>query len=283
MSRAKRSKRRDPMQITEGELRAMTSDLDDLHHETMPQVYEKIAEWTDLHQVQPGGSRFTRPDRRMFLSGTAIVLGGAALAACSSTTTAGSGSPGTAAGGPTTTGARPGTTAAAAGTADDLRISALATALENLAVGTYQAGIDAATAGKLGTVPPAVVTFAQTAQQQHRDHANAWNAVLAKAGQPKVTGVDMTVKTAVVDPAFAKVTDVPGLAQLALQLEDVAAATYLSVIPVLHDKAGIMLTSTIQPVEMQHSAILNFVLGQYPVPRSFASTEGARGLDDQVG
>ena len=42
----------------------------------------------------------------------------------------------------------------------DLAVVALAASLENLAVGTYQAGIDAATKGSLGDVPPAVVTFA---------------------------------------------------------------------------------------------------------------------------
>ena len=77
----------------------------------------------------------------------------------------------------------------------DLKVAALATGLENLAVAAYQAGIDAATAGKLGTVPPAVVTFAQTAQMQHKDHADAWNAILTAAGKPTVTGVDTTVKT----------------------------------------------------------------------------------------
>jgi hypothetical protein len=33
---------------------------------------------------------------------------------------------------------------------------------------------------------------------------------------------------------------------------------------------------------MQHAAILNFVLGQYPVPDSFAKEEGARPLSDQI-
>jgi hypothetical protein len=258
----------------------MTDDLDEMHHETMPKVYDQIAEWADL-RGEGGQPRFQRPSRRLFLSGSAIVLGGAALAACSSTlgtgTSAGSSTPTSSP--VTTAGGQTGTTA---GPSDDLKIAALATSLENLAVATYQSGIDAATANKLGPVPPAVVTFAQTAQQQHKDHANAWNAALAQAGQPKVTGVDMTVKTGVVDPAFAKVTDVAGLAMLALQLENVAAATYLSVIPVLTDKNGIMLTSTIQPVEMQHAAILNFVLGQYPVPDSFAKSDGARTLQDAV-
>ena len=168
-------------------------------------------------------------------------------------------------------------------TNQDLQIAALATSLENLAVATYQGGIEAATAGKLGKVPPAVVTFAQTAQQQHKDHAAAWNAILNGAGQPEVTGVDMTVKTAVIDPAFAKVTDVAGLAMLALQLEEVAAATYLASIDLIKDSGGIKTSASIHPVELQHAAILNFVLGQYPVPRSFATTDGARALSDQIG
>jgi hypothetical protein len=36
-------------------------------------------------------------------------------------------------------------------------------------------------------------------------------------------------------------------------------------------------------VEEQHGAILNFVLGQYPVPNSFTPTTGARPTSDQIG
>jgi hypothetical protein len=164
----------------------------------------------------------------------------------------------------------------------DLAIVALAASLENLAVGTYQAGIDAATAGKLGAVPPAVVSFATTAQSQHKDHAAAWNGVLTGAGKKAVTGVDLTVKKGV-DKAFAKVTDVPGLAQLALDLENVAAATYVAAIDVVKNPAGIKTAATIQPVEMQHAAILNFLLGEYPVPDSFAKSSGARPATDKIG
>ena len=67
----------------------------------------------------------------------------------------------------------------------DLAVVALAAGLENLAAQTYGAGITAATAGKLGTVPPAVVTFAQTVKAQHIEHAAAWNAVLAGAKGPR--------------------------------------------------------------------------------------------------
>jgi hypothetical protein len=164
----------------------------------------------------------------------------------------------------------------------DLAVVALAASLENLAVGTYQAAIDAVTAGKLADVPPAVVTFAQTAQSQHKDHAAAWNGVLTGAGKKAITGVDLTVKKGV-DTAFAQVTDVPGLASLALDLENVAAATYIAAIDVVKSPAGIKTAASIQPVELQHAAILNYLLGDYPVPDAFAKSTGARPTSDKIG
>ena len=59
-----------------------------------------------------------------------------------------------------------------------------------------------------------------------------------------------------------------------------AAATYLSGIGVIADKKALAIAASIQPVEMQHAAILNFVLGNYPVPDPFAKTEGARPPSD---
>ena len=69
-----------------------------------------------------------------------------------------------------------------------------------------------------------------------------------------------------VDKAFAKVTDVTGAAKLALTLEDIAGATYQSAVSAVQAKSSIQVAASIQPVELQHAAILNFVLGQYPVP-----------------
>jgi hypothetical protein len=97
-----------------------------------------------------------------------------------------------------------------------------------------------------------------------------------------VSGVDLTVKKSV-DQAFAKVKDVPGLAMLALDLENGAAATYLAAIGAVKSPAGIKTAATIQPVEMQHAAVLNFILGQYPVPDAFAKTTGARTVKDKIG
>jgi hypothetical protein len=262
-------KRRTSIEISERELSEMTNELEARHRDTLPKMYEAVGEWAELGRERAREAGAMRLSRRGFLAGTGVALGGLVLVACGSDSN-NSSSPGT----------TPPTTAAVS---TDIQIAALATALENLAVATYQGGIDAATAGKLGKVPPAVVTFAKTAQAQHKDHAAAWNAIITSVGQPAVTGVDVTVKTAVVDPAFAKVKDVAGLATLALQLEDVAAATYLESIELIKDPGGIKTSASIQPVEMQHAAILNFVLGKYPVPRDFASTEGARGLEDKIG
>ncbi len=270
---------RDPIQISESELDEMTVELDDRHHDAMPKMYEAVAEWAELRKESAVESLHDlgsfRASRRGFLAGAGLALGGVVLAACGSSSSKSSSTS-------TTKAAAAGSGAGSAKLTGDLAIAALATSLENLAVATYQGGIDAATAGKLGTVPPAVVTFAQTAQKQHKDHAAAWNAILTGAGKPAVSGVDSTVKTAVIDPAFANVKDVPGLAKLALQLENVAAATYLESIGLVKSSGGIKVAASIQPVEMQHAAILNLLLGQYPVPMSFSSTDGARPLSDKI-
>jgi hypothetical protein len=252
----------DPIAITEAELSAMTRDMDNMHHATMPKMREAIEEF-----------RQTGVGRRSFLIGVGGVAAAIGIAACSSSSSSSRSST-------PTTAAAPGQ-----GLSGDLAIAALAAALENTAVATYQAGINAATANKLGAVPPAVVTFAQTAQSQHKQHAAAWNALLTNANQQAIPAAygDLTVYSGVVTPAFAAVKDVVGLANLALTLETVAAETYLAAISAVSAPAAIKTAATIQPVEMQHAAILNFVLGNYPIPDSFAKTDMARPTTDKIG
>ncbi|MBA3652813.1 MAG: ferritin-like domain-containing protein [Actinobacteria bacterium] len=261
--------RKNTMQISERELITLTSDLDDMHHDTLPHMHEAIDAWSEVNNLLRSGVDKlgeTASSRRTFLIGVGAAAGGLALAACGGSKKKNSGSGGD------------------SGLSGDLAIAALAASLENLAVQTYQAGLDAAGKGSLGAVPAAVATFVKTAQSQHKDHAAAWNSILTKAGKKAITGVDTTVKDAVVTPGFAQVKDVPGLAKFALGLENVAAATYLNGIQnAIKDKGAIQIAASIQPVEMQHAAILNFVLGSYPIPDSFAKTDGARGPDDKIG
>ena len=273
----RRNRKQDSIAISEAELTQMTRELDDAHHETLPSMRDGLTEWSESSDdIRSGITHLvsTPSSRRAFLFGSGALLGGFALVGSG----VGSGLAAAA------TGRSPGMPAAASAQklSGDLAVVALAASLENLAVGTYQAAIDAVTQGKLTGVPDAVVTFAQTAQSQHKDHAAAWNAVLTGAGKQGISGVDLTVKKSV-DKALAKVTDVPGLAMLALDLENVAAATYVAAIGVVKSPAGIKTAATIQPVEMQHAAILNFLLGQYPVPDAFAKSTGARPTSDKIG
>jgi hypothetical protein len=206
--------------------------------------------------------------RRRFLATSAAAGLAVALAACSSDdedsdvstgdstdTTAGNGE------GP-------------AAMSSDAGVAKFAAGLEVLAVGTYKAALDAATAGKLGAVPPAVATFVTEAMDHHQSHLNAWNDVLKKAGQPAVTEPDAKLKP-VVDGEFAKVKDVAGAATLALTLEDIAAQTYLKALPSLKSADAIRLAGSIQAVDQQHQAILLFALGKYPVPEVFQKTDKA--------
>jgi len=263
------SKRTEKAQFagSEGELKAMTTELTELHNDVSePSMWAGISNMIDSMRGAEGSGRST--SRRTFLLGAgAAVAGGAALMAV---------------------GATPGLAAAAtrsesrlhladaamfppAGYTGDLAVAAVAASLENLAVFAYNAGLTAATAGKLGAVPPAVATFATTAKAQHTQHAAAWNAVLAQHGKAKITDTNPTL-TPTVQAAFAKVTDVTGLAQLALMLESAAAATYQAETSKLKSTSAIGLSASIEPVEMQHIAILYYVMGMYPGSQTTAGT-----------
>ena len=254
------SRRRSNDHISEAELSAMTDSLDQMHRDqTLPAMQAAVADWAEsLRDGDTGTPR--RPNRRTFLLGAAGVgAGGLLLAACSSSakttapTTTVPGSPSTG-----STGSSGG-----AGLTGDLAVAAMAASLENLGVFAYNAGLQAAQAGKLGTVPPAVATFATTAMAQHKDHAKAWNSVLTAAGKPAVTATDPAL-TPTVQQKFAQVKDVAGLAELALLIENVAAQTYQNGIAVLSSSQAVAVAATIQPVEMQHAAILYYTLGRYP-------------------
>lgn len=155
--------------------------------------------------------------------------------------------------------------------AEDLDMAGAAAGLEFLAVTTYQRALTAAGAGRLGAVPPAVKEFMTTVMGHHQAALDQWNRALAISGKPEVAASDPDLQ-ATVDSTFASVKDVVAAARLALMLEDIASATYLAAIPKLKAPESIALAASIQPVDMQHAAVLHFVLGEYPVPDVFATT-----------
>jgi hypothetical protein len=248
------------LQITETELSRMTHDLDQAHRETIPTMYATAHDFAD--ELADTTSTSTPLARRRFLLGIGGVGAGLALAACGTSTPSPSGSP-------TSSAATPASTYTG-----DLKVVALATALENQAIAAYTTALTAAKAGKLGSVPPAVGQFAMTAMSQHADHADhakAWNAVLTSAHKPPITGIPLSGQPAV-QKALNSVTTVGDVATLALQLENQAAQTYLFAEANVTSTGGISTAATIAPVEAMHAAILTFVLGQYPVPDNFIAT-----------
>jgi hypothetical protein len=249
------------LQVTETELSRMTKDLDEAHRETIPSMFAKAQDFAVELADTVGLSKPLA--RRRFFMGVGGVGIGVALAAC--------GSGGSGSSSPSTSSSP---TKPASQYTGDLKVVALATALENQAIAAYTAALSAAKAGKLGSVPPAVGQFAMTAMSQHADHAKAWNAVLASAGKPTITGIPLSGQPGV-EKALGSVTNVGDVAKLALQLENQAAQTYLFAEANVASAGGISTAATIAPVEAMHAAILNFVLGQYPVPDNFIATNMA--------
>ena len=76
----------------------------------------------------------------------------------------------------------------------------------------------------------------ETVVAQHETQAAKWNSVLDAAGAPGVLAPDKTLQ-GVVDQRLPGVTDFGQAAMLARDLEEIAAATYLSAIPKLSDAA----------------------------------------------
>lgn len=265
MSIFPRRAKRAEMAISERELSQLTRDLDELHESTFPQVRKTIDE-----MAANLGNVVRQPStRRGFFLGAAGAVALGAAAACSSGSS-NSGAPAS------TTPSLP--AAPAENYTGDLKVVALATALENLAVAAYGGALKKAGAGELGTVPPAVSTFVQTAMKQHIDHAQAWNAVLSTAGKPAISNAPLSITQDQLAMLTAA-TSVPDVAKLVLNLENVAAQTYTFATGNVSDAVGIMTAATIQPVETMHAAILNLILGQYPIPDSFIPVTNSLKLD----
>jgi hypothetical protein len=265
------------MAISEQELTVMTGQLDELHRETFPQVRKTLDDFAAnvAHLTDRAASR-----RSVLLGMGGVALVGG-LAACGSSSKSSSNPSSSAPAATSSAASSAATSPMASGSASaasvytgDLKIVALAAALENLAVTAYKGALTLAGQNKLGAVPPAVATFIQTAMAQHADHAQAWNAVLTKASLPAITGTPLTITASQVAMLNAA-KSVPDVAKLALNLENAAAETYTFATANVTDAGGIMTAATIQPVETMHAAILSFILGDYPVPVSFIGIDKA--------
>ncbi len=168
---------------------------------------------------------------------------------------------------PSATGDATTTTAAGGSGGGDVATAQTAASLEVLAVNTYTGALEAPL-----DYPEAVAEFATTARNHHQAALDAWNEILTSLGEAEVTEPPAELAATVMSQ-FEAVTDVTGVAELALLLEQIAASTYFAVIPTIQDPGALELATTIQPIDMQHAAVLHYVMGAYPVPDAFASEE----------
>jgi hypothetical protein len=150
--------------------------------------------------------------------------------------------------------------AAAASSPKDVQILQTAAAIENLAVSTYRTALTLPYIGG-AAANPVVTKFAQVTMGQHVQHADAFNAAAEHLGGRAQTKPD---------PAFVPVVHkaVAGLAGagaaqgalavvgLALELENVAAQTYVKDTVLVSGESRKALLASIMGVEAQHVSVL---------------------------
>ena len=234
------------MHITARELRSLVERVDDQHRDGMRTVR---AELEEVHFGETAAA--VGPTRRQLLGRAAA--GGAALAIGSAMVPV-----------------RRLLPAAAAQELTDVDVASFAASVELAAVDAYQAAIDS------GLVTDAAVgAAAATFQSHHAEHAAAFNGLAVQNGAAEV-GSNQAVLAAF-GPMLQAATDQAALLEIAYQLEEGAASTYLFALGVLTVPEAYSATATILPIESQHATVLGTVLGKPPSAHlpSFVSTNGA--------
>ena len=150
--------------------------------------------------------------------------------------------------------------AAGASSSKDVQVLQTAASIENLAIATYKTALTLPYIG--GATANAVVTkFATVTMGQHVQHADAFNSAIKSLGGKAQTNPD---------PAFVPVVNkaVKGLAGasaaagalgvvgLALELENIAAETYVKDTTLVSSTSNKALFASIMGIEAQHVAVL---------------------------
>jgi Ferritin-like domain len=150
---------------------------------------------------------------------------------------------------------------AASGT--DVQVLQTASSIEVLAVSTYKTALGLPYIGG-SAANPVIKTFATTTMAQHSDHLAAFQAATTALGGTKQDKPDPAF-VPVVAKAVASITKASPSAGalmvvgLAMELENIAAETYVNNMSLLSDANAKKVTASIMGVEAQHVAILNAV------------------------
>jgi hypothetical protein len=150
--------------------------------------------------------------------------------------------------------------AASATSSKDVQLLQTAASIENLAVSTYKTALTLPYIG--GSSANAVVEkFAQVTMNQHAQHADAFNAALRSLKAPVQHKPDPAF-VPVVNKAVASLSGASaaagtlGVVGLAIELENIAAETYVHDTTQTSSTSNRALFASIMGVEAQHVAVL---------------------------
>jgi hypothetical protein len=220
------------LQIDRRQVRELTDEVDQLHHESMRTIREEYAE-IHFGEIVPGH----RESRRGFL--TKAVTGGAVLTAGSLVLPV----------------SRLVPAAWAQSASPDVELARFAASLELAAVEAYKAAADS---GKLDNTATEIGAMFGGHHQQHADALNAVVGEDVAVTKPNAKILDQF------GPMIADAADQAGVLEVAYQLEEGAASTYLLAIGRLEDARNAGSLATILPVESQHATVLATILGKDP-------------------
>jgi hypothetical protein len=139
----------------------------------------------------------------------------------------------------------------------DVQMLQTAASIENLAVATYETAMTLDFIGG-ASANPVVKSFVDKTKAQHQEHADAFNAAVTRLGGKKQDQPDPALLT-VVNNAKPTLTGPAQVVDLALELEDGAAQTYVSNTGTYSNKNARNVAASIMGVEAQHVAVLNAV------------------------
>ena len=150
--------------------------------------------------------------------------------------------------------------AAAASSSSDVQILQTAASIENLAVSTYKTALTLPYIGG-SSANPVITKFAQVTMGQHAQHADAFNAAVKSLGGKAQTKPDPAfvpvVKKAVAGLGSATPAQgALGVVALALELENIAAETYVKDTSLASHASNKALFASIMGIEAQHVAVL---------------------------
>ncbi|HWD54898.1 MAG TPA: ferritin-like domain-containing protein [Acidimicrobiales bacterium] len=153
--------------------------------------------------------------------------------------------------------------AASAASSTDVQILQTAASIENLAVGTYKTALTLPYIGG-SAANPIVTKFAQVTMSQHMQHADAFNAAARQLGgkaqnKPDPAFVPVVHKAVASLASDTAAQGTLGVVALAMELENIAAETYVKGAALASHASNKALFASIMGIEAQHVAVLNTV------------------------